>query len=155
MRKNKSLIARIVILACALTFLYLPILMLIIYSFNESKMVTVWTKASLHWYYELFSDSQIGHAVLISLTVAFMTACASVVIGTLAAFVLVRVRSFTGESLFVLLITAPMVLPEVITGLAAFNALCYLRVKSSPGLPTEEYSQSGLPTLHSALHIPP
>ena len=118
MRKNKSLAARIVILACALTFLYLPILMLIIYSFNESKMVTVWTKASLRWYYELFSDAQIGHAVLISLTVAFMTACASVVIGTLAAYVLVRVRSFTGESLFVLLITAPMVLPEVITGLA-------------------------------------
>ena len=118
MRKNKSLAARIVILACALTFLYLPILMLIIYSFNESKMVTVWTKDSLRWYYELFSDAQIGHAVLISLTVAFMTACASVVIGTLAAYVLVRVRSFTGESLFVLLITAPMVLPEVITGLA-------------------------------------
>ena len=118
MRKNKTHIARFFILACALTFLYLPILMLVIYSFNESKMVTVWTKASLHWYFELFTDSQIGQAVFISLTIAFMTACASVVIGTLAAFVLVRVRAFTGESLFVLLITAPMVLPEVITGLA-------------------------------------
>lgn len=115
---NRSSLLRFGVLFVALSFLYLPIFTLIIYSFNESKMVTVWTEFSLKWYRALFSNAQIGQAVLISITVALMTAAASVVIGTLAAFVLVRVRKFKGESAFVLFMTAPMVLPEVITGLA-------------------------------------
>ncbi len=109
---------RIVIMILAMIFLYLPIMTLVIYSFNESKMVTVWTGFSLRWYEALSHNTQIIDAVFISLTIAVTTACAAVVIGTLAAFVLVRVRSFKGESAFVLFITAPMVLPEVITGLA-------------------------------------
>ena len=117
MAGNKTLL-RILVLCIALTFLYLPIFTLIVYSFNESKMVTVWTEFSLKWYKSLFNNAQIGQAVLISITIALMTASASVVIGTLAAFVLVRVKKFKGESAFVLFITAPMVLPEVITGLA-------------------------------------
>lgn len=117
-RAARAKIMRIFIVSCALLFLYLPIVTLIVYSFNESRMVTVWTETSLKWYYALFENDAIIHAVGISLLVAVMTACASVVIGTLAAFVLVRVGRFRGESLFVLLITAPMVLPEVITGLA-------------------------------------
>ena len=117
-KQSKAAIARGVIIACALVFLYLPIVTLIVYSFNESRMVTVWTQASLKWYRALFNNSDIIRAVGVSLLVAFMTACASVVLGTLAAFVLTRVGSFRGESLFVLLMTAPMVLPEVITGLA-------------------------------------
>lgn len=117
MQGNKRLL-RTVILALAMLFLYLPIITLIVYSFNESKMVTIWTEFSLRWYVALFHNEAIISAVLISLTVALLTACASVVIGTLAAFVLVRVTSFRGESAFVLFITAPMVLPEVITGLA-------------------------------------
>ena len=115
-RKNAMIRATIVI--CALIFLYLPIGTLIVYSFNESRMVTVWTETSLKWYRALFHNADIIRAVGISLFIAFMTACASVVIGTLAAFVLVRVGRFRGETLFVLLMTAPMVLPEVITGLA-------------------------------------
>ncbi|SPT67775.1 Inner membrane ABC transporter permease protein ydcV [Anaerobiospirillum thomasii] len=115
---NRSSLLRFGVLFVALSFLYLPIFTLIIYSFNESKMVTVWTEFSLKWYRALFSNAQIGQAVLISITVALMTAAASVIIGTLAAFVLVRVRKFKGESAFVLFMTAPMVLPEVITGLA-------------------------------------
>lgn len=115
---KKTAIARVVIIALALLFLYTPIVTLITYSFNESRMVTLWTQFSLKWYVALFHDAQIGQAVLISLTVAILTACTSVVIGTLAAFVLVRVRKFKGESAFVLFMTAPMVLPEVITGLA-------------------------------------
>lgn len=115
---KKTSILRAIIIILTMIFLYLPIVTLITYSFNESKMVTVWTNFSLTWYYALFSDGQIGSAVLISLTIALLTACASVVIGTLAAFVLVRVKKFKGESAFVLFITAPMVLPEVITGLA-------------------------------------
>ncbi len=118
MRVNKPTIARVVIIVLALTFLYLPIGTLIAYSFNESKMVTVWTDFSLKWYYALFNNDAIIEAVGISLLIAAMTSCASVVIGTLAAFVLVRVRYFRGESAFVLFMTAPMVLPEVITGLA-------------------------------------
>ena len=118
LRQARASIIRVASSLCALIFLYLPIVTLIIYSFNESRMVTVWTETSLKWYYALFSNSAIIHAVGISLLIAFMTACAAVVIGTLAAFVLVRVGRFKGESLFVLLITAPMVLPDVITGLA-------------------------------------
>ena len=115
---KKTAISRNVIIVLALIFLYLPIVTLITYSFNESRMVTVWTQTSLKWYCALFNNGDIIRAVGVSITIALMTACASVVIGTLAAFVLVRVGRFRGESLFVLLITAPMVLPEVITGLA-------------------------------------
>ena len=117
-KERKNALIRAAIVICALIFLYLPIGTLIVYSFNESRMVTVWTEASLKWYRALFHNADIIRAVGISLFIAFMTACASVVIGTLAAFVLVRVGRFRGETLFVLLMTAPMVLPEVITGLA-------------------------------------
>ncbi len=117
-KQKNSLILRIVILTLALIFLYLPIMMLVVYSFNESKMVTVFTEFSLKWYNVLFHDSAIIRAVGISLTIGLMSASMAVVIGTLAAFVMVRVRHFTGESAFMLFMTAPMVLPEVITGLA-------------------------------------
>lgn len=117
-KEKKSALLRFVILFCALVFLYLPITMLVAYSFNESKMVTVWTEFSLKWYDVLFNDAAILKALGISLTIAVMSAAASVVIGTLAAFVMVRVHYFKGETAFVLFMTAPMVLPEVITGLA-------------------------------------
>ena len=81
-------------------------------------MVTIWTTFSLHWYDVLIHDSAIISALCMSLTIALMAAAASVIIGTMAAFVMVRVRHFTGESAFMLFMTAPMVLPEVITGLA-------------------------------------
>ena len=116
-KQTKSLILRFVILALALTFLYMPIMTLIVYSFNESKMVTVWTNFSLKWYSALFHNSAIITAVGVSLTIAFFSALASVVIGTLAAFVMVRVHKFYGESAFLLFMTAPMILPEVISGL--------------------------------------
>ena len=119
MRKDtKSLLARIIILTLTLIFLYLPIMTLVVYSFNASKMVTVWTEFSLKWYNALFHNSAIITAVGISLLLAFMSAIASVIIGTLAAFVMVRIRKFTGESAFLLFMTAPMILPEVISGLA-------------------------------------
>lgn len=113
-----SNIAKAVILLLALIFLYTPIMTLVVYSFNESKMVTIWTTFSLHWYNVLVQDSAIISALCMSLTIAVMAASASVIIGTMAAFVMVRVRQFTGESAFMLFMTAPMVLPEVITGLA-------------------------------------
>lgn len=117
-KDTKSLLARVVILTLTLIFLYLPIMTLVVYSFNASKMVTVWTEFSLKWYNALFHNSAIITAVGISLLLAFMSAIASVIIGTLAAFVMVRIRKFTGESAFLLFMTAPMILPEVISGLA-------------------------------------
>ena len=99
-------------------FLYAPILILIVYSFNESRLVTVWSQFSIKWYYELFQDKQMMDGVVLSLTIAFMSASMSVVVGTLAAFMLTRVGKFRGQTGFAFLITAPMVMPEVITGLA-------------------------------------
>lgn len=99
-------------------FLYLPMLILIVYSFNENRLVTVWSGFSLKWYGELFRDKQMIDAAKVSLEIAFMTACASVVLGTMAAMVMTRFRQFPGKSLFSALMTAPLVMPEVITGLS-------------------------------------
>ena len=117
-KDTKSLLARVIILTLTLIFLYLPIMTLVVCSFNASKMVTVWTEFSLKWYNALFHNSAIITAVGISLLLAFLSAIASVIIGTLAAFVMVRIRKFSGESAFLLFMTAPMILPEVISGLA-------------------------------------
>ena len=117
-KNTKSTLFRFGILTLTLIFLYLPIMTLVVYSFNESKMVTVWTNFSLKWYRALMNNDAIITAVGISMTIAVMSAIASVIIGTLAAFVMVRIKKFTGESAFLLFMTAPMILPEVITGLA-------------------------------------
>lgn len=99
-------------------FLYAPILSLIVYSFNESKLVTVWAGFSLKWYGELFQDEGIMEAAWVSIRIAFYTATTSVVLATIAAMVMTRFRPFRGKTLFGGLITAPLVMPEVITGLS-------------------------------------
>lgn len=99
-------------------FLYVPILLLIVYSFNESRMVTVWAGFSTKWYGALFRDAAMLEAAWKSLRLAFMTACTSLVIGTTAGLTMTRFGHFRGKSLLGGLITAPMVMPEVITGLA-------------------------------------
>ena len=109
---------RFAVLFLGFSFLYAPIISLIVYSFNASKMMTVWGGFSVKWYFELFSDQQMIDAVTVSLTVAFFSACTAVVIGTLAAIGLARITKFRGDSLFALFITAPMVLPDVIIGLS-------------------------------------
>lgn len=115
---STSSLLRFVFLFLGMLFLYSPIVSLVIYSFNESKMMTVWSGFSVKWYFELFADKQMMEAVGTSLIVALSTACMSVVIGTLAAIVLARISRFKGESFFALFITAPMVLPDVIIGLS-------------------------------------
>lgn len=105
-------------LALGFVFLYAPILSLMVYSFNESRLVTVWSGFSVKWYGELFRDQQMMDAAWVSIQVAFWTACASVVLGTMAAMVMTRFRHFPGKTLFGGLITAPLVMPEVITGLS-------------------------------------
>lgn len=105
-------------LVVGFVFLYAPILSLIVYSFNESKLVTVWAGFSLKWYGELFQDDGIMKAAWVSIRIAFFTATASVVLATIAAMVATRFRRFPGKTLFGALITAPLVMPEVITGLS-------------------------------------
>lgn len=99
-------------------FLYLPIVALIIYSFNASPLPTVWGGFTLEWYRKLASDREMIAGLWLSLRIAFFTACASVVLGTLAAFALVKYRRFTGRTLFSGMVNAPLVMPEVIIGLS-------------------------------------
>ncbi|EEX92763.1 binding-protein-dependent transport systems inner membrane component [Vibrio orientalis CIP 102891 = ATCC 33934] len=106
------------ILAAGLTFLYLPIMILIIYSFNENRLVTVWSGFSIKWYFELLEDDLLMGGVKLSLLIGFLSASAAVVLGTIAAFVLNRFGKFRGETGFAFMITAPLVMPEVITGLS-------------------------------------
>jgi putrescine transport system permease protein len=106
------------ILALGYAFLYIPIIILIIYSFNESKLVTVWSGFSTQWYYELFNDDQLLAAAWVSLRIAFFSATAAVGLGTAAALLLTRFKKFRGKTFFSALISVPLVMPEVITGLS-------------------------------------
>jgi len=99
-------------------FLYIPIISLIVYSFNKSKLVTVWGGFSTKWYGELFRNEQIIDAALLSLRIAMVSAIFAVAFGTLAGFVMARMKRFKGRTLFSGMITAPLVMPEVITGLS-------------------------------------
>jgi putrescine transport system permease protein len=108
----------IVSVTVGLAFLYLPIIILVIYSFNASRLVTVWGGWSLVWYRELLSDAAILSAAWISFRVALLSASASTVIGTLAAVSLTRMGRFRGRMLFSGMVYAPLVMPEVITGLS-------------------------------------
>ncbi|MFC7703868.1 ABC transporter permease subunit [Plastorhodobacter daqingensis] len=99
-------------------FLYAPILSLIVFSFNESRLVTVWGGFSTRWYAQLFRDPQILGAAWISLKVAVISASVAVVLGTLAAYALMRFGRFRSRALLTGMATAPLVMPEVITGLS-------------------------------------
>ena len=106
------------VVALAFAFLYLPIAALVVYSFNASPRVTVWQGFSTRWYAALLDDAQIIDAALLSLRIATMNATFSVVLGTLAAFAMVRYPKIRGRTLFTGLVAAPLVMPEVITGLS-------------------------------------
>ena len=99
-------------------FLYLPIVVLVIFSFNSSRQDMVWSGFSTQWYGELFHDREIIAGFVLSLKIALLAACASVVLGTCAAFALNRYRSFRGRALFSSMVSAPLVMPEVIIGLS-------------------------------------
>ncbi len=101
-----------------LVFLYLPIVILVIYSFNASRLVAVWGGWSTHWYAELAGDGPLLDSAFISLRVALISASLATLLGTLAAITLVRFRRFRGKLLFAAMIYAPLVMPEVITGLS-------------------------------------
>ncbi|KAA8740629.1 ABC transporter permease subunit [Pseudomonas koreensis] len=118
-----------------LMFIYLPMLILVIYSFNASKLVTVWGGWSVKWYVGLLNNTQLMGSVVRSLEIACYTAIAAVALGTLAAFVLTRVTRFKGRTLFGGLVTAPLVMPEVITGLSLL--LLFVAMAQLIGWPQE------------------
>ena len=99
-------------------FLYLPIVALVLYSFNDSKVPNVWRGFTLKWYEALATDTEMLNGLWLSLKIAFLTACSSVVLGTLAAIALVKYRRFGGRTLFSGMVNAPLVMPEVIIGLS-------------------------------------
>ncbi|WP_304956752.1 ABC transporter permease subunit [Zooshikella harenae] len=124
-----------VVLCLGLLFLYLPMFILVLYSFNASKLVTVWAGFSGKWYIELFADDQLMSAVWMSLRIAFFSSCMAVILGTMAAFVMTRFHRFRGKPLFSGMITAPLVMPDVITGLSLL--LLFVAMSQLIGWPAE------------------
>ncbi len=132
-KPNRSL--RLTMLGTGFFFLYAPILSLIVYSFNESALVTVWTGFSLKWYQALLHDEELLAAAWLSLRIAALTAFASVAIGTWAGFVLARMGRFRGFTLYSAMINAPLVIPEVIQGISLL--LLFVELSNCLGWPAE------------------
>ncbi|MDQ6629595.1 MAG: ABC transporter permease subunit [Pseudomonadota bacterium] len=114
-------------LGLGFAFLYLPIATLIVYSFNDSPVANVWQAFTFKWYLALTSDRELLAGLALSLKIALSTACASIVLGTLAAFAMTRYRTFFGRSLFAGMVAAPLVMPEVIVGLSLLLMLVSLQ----------------------------
>jgi putrescine transport system permease protein len=109
---------RITALVFGFAFLYIPILSLIVYSFNKSRLVTVWGGFSTHWYGKLFENDEVLNAAWLSLQIASVNATGAVILGTLAGLSLARFGRFKGRALLSGMTAAPLVMPEVITGLS-------------------------------------
>jgi putrescine transport system permease protein len=120
-------------LTAGFVFLYLPIVALVIFSFNDSPLPNVWRGFTLKWYAALAEDREIQSGLWLSLKIAFLTACGSVVLGTLAAFALVRYKRFKGRTLFSGMVNAPLVMPEVVVGLSLL--LMLVSVQRAIGFP--------------------
>ncbi len=114
-------------------FLYLPIVALVLYSFNDSPVPNVWRGFTFKWYTALANDGEMLGGLWLSLKIAFFTACGSVVLGTLAAFALVKYKRFTGRTLFSGMVNAPLVMPEVIVGLSLL--LMLVSIQRALGFP--------------------
>jgi putrescine transport system permease protein len=123
----------IAMMALGFVFLYAPIASVVVYSFNASRLVTVWAGFSLHWYGALFENESIGRAALVSLEVALIAATGALVLGTLVAYALARYRHFAGRALFAAMATAPLVMPEIITGLSLL--LLFVALEQATGWP--------------------
>lgn len=122
-------------LCFGMAFLYVPIFLLIVYSFNHSKLVPVWGGFSTRWYEVLFRSEDVWNALALSLRIAVVNATFATLIGTLAALALVRFGNFRGRTLFSGMITAPLVMPEVITGLSLL--LFFITLEGMIGWPSE------------------
>ena len=120
-------------LSAGYLFLYIPIVALVLFSFNDSPVPNVWQGFTVKWYRALASDRELLDGLWLSLKIAFVTATSSVVLGTLAAFALVRYRRFHGRTLFAGMVAAPLVMPEVIIGLSLL--LMLVSVQRALGFP--------------------
>nr|WP_220224839.1 MULTISPECIES: ABC transporter permease subunit [unclassified Gilliamella] len=123
------------ILLLVFSFLYIPMIILIVYSFNSSRLVTVWSEFSTKWYFELIHNEALLKAVGLSLSIAAGAASLAIVLGTLAAYAIIRYRRFRGSNLFSFMTTAPLVMPDVITGLALL--LLFVGMGQVLGWPTQ------------------
>ncbi|WP_175666350.1 ABC transporter permease subunit [Burkholderia ambifaria] len=130
-RANRLLSA--CVLGVGFLFLYVPIASLVVYSFNASKLVTVWSGFSFRWYGALLHDGELLTAAWLSLKIAVLTATASVAIGTWAGFVLARMGRFRGFTLYAAMINAPLVIPEVIQGISLL--LLFVAMQQTFGWP--------------------
>jgi putrescine transport system permease protein len=119
--------------ALGFAFLYAPLVSMVIFSFNANRLVTVWSGFSLEWYSALFQDRQMLGSALLSLQIAAVSASIALVLGTLAAIALVRFRRFRGRTLFSGMVSAPLVMPDVITGLSLL--LLFVAMESILGWP--------------------
>ena len=117
MTSNRSTF-RLSVLCFGMAFLYLPMVLLIIYSFNGSSLVVVWGGWSIRWYKELFQSEEVWAALMLSLKIALMNATFATLLGTLGGIALERLGAFRGRTVFSGMISAPLVMPEVITGLS-------------------------------------
>ncbi len=120
-------------LVAGYAFLYLPIVALVVYSFNDSPIPNTWAGFTLKWYVNLLDDNEILAGLWLSLKIAFLSASCSIVLGTLAAFALVRYKRFAGRGLFTGMVTAPLVMPEVIIGLSLL--LMMVAIQRATGYP--------------------
>ena len=120
-------------LAAGYLFLFLPIVALVVFSFNDSPVPNKWSSFSFKWYARLVDDGEMVGGLWLSLRIAFYTACASVVLGTLSAFALAKYRRFRGRALFSGMVSAPLVMPEVIIGLSLL--LMLVSVQRAIGVP--------------------
>ena len=124
------------LLAAGLLFLYLPIISMVVFSFNNSRLVTVWDAAhspTLRWYAELLQNDEIMDAAWLSIRIALVSATGAMVLGTLCGVALARLGAFRGRTLLVGMTTAPLVMPEVITGVAML--LLFITLQQSIGWP--------------------
>jgi len=120
-------------LGAGYVFLYLPIVALVLYSFNDSTIPNVWRGFTLRWYTALANDHEMLGGLWLSLQIAFFTACGSVLLGTLAAFALTKYKRFSGRTLFSGMVNAPLVMPEVVVGLSLL--LMMVSVQRALGFP--------------------
>jgi putrescine transport system permease protein len=121
------------ILCFGMAFLYIPMLMLIVYSFNYSKIVPVWGGFSTRWYATLFESEEVWNALTLSINIAVVNATFATILGSLAGLALVRFGRFKGRTLFGGMISAPLVMPEVITGLSLL--MLFITLKEFLGWP--------------------
>lgn len=124
-----------IVLVLGLAFFYIPLLLLMIYSFNDSKLVAVWGGWSFRWYAVLFESEEVWSAVVLSLQIAFVNATVATALGMFAGLAMVRFGKFRGRTLFGGMLVAPLVMPEVITGLSLL--VLFISLKELVGWPDQ------------------